>query len=998
MMLNLGQLNFLRRLKYTTPSVVEGYLTLAPWLVFDGNGAPSVEIEHTVENYYTPEYLNYFRFFSDTILTTTGLTDEDNDSDPYILGTIPYDSTETEGAGDYTIIDPSGALACRDKSHANPGQIYLKDRTALIEGWLHYGQTTPAGHTFWMRTPVLDTGEAGSFGYGSFRFIDTVNGDGTTYSSEGFHPLNALSTFQPETETYEERPNWALVARGSEIPTGISYIGTAFGGPKNVYAYGDPSATKPKFTDETESAANLPMVRRDGSNGSETQLWNIELDANGRPYRCLNWENFNDSVLVGVEYGNNIDDATATGIMNRNSSRVLIEFCKNYKGSYGDAIYVTASKVLRAAFNTGRAIQGLAADAWQITGEGNVSQFCEDIQCLGNTYDFDYQYGSGKGASANEDGYRIAHEICFARGGYFGITTNHFNDYVGHCLIIGTGLYDPQLSGAYTRSWNAIGGGASRSSGKSVALGNVAYDIVTFQEIGGFKANVYDYEGPDPSSGDTNREFNRTNIISLGNRAVKCDNVFRATEPWSGINQWGVFAGTTRVDNDLDKGTADIRGTVASATQTGGTATLTLDDRTHAYTGEDILFYIYGANEADYNQIEAVPTLEDHKEISYSLNGASPVTPATGSITYRGRIKDFGSRNLRYIYTNDGDYISPLSAVPVISTDTGACEEGAEATCTVTLGANQTVDAYIWHTDDGRWIEEMSGATAKIPFGLFGVNTVRPDLTDLKDTQNNRKRLGCFVLYHETDTGAYGMETAIWEDDSYTAVDEARFIFYGSDYLKDMVGTPATWESEVEAFFSGKTVHIEDECTDTYDSSDLQAGVDTMLAGYSVESYPTYVIIEALGNSIITSGGYGSATQADLNQMRADLRYIMDAVTAKGFIPVLADCPYHYFGSVTSSFARDLYDEEDSSLPYIKDILRPLCADTPYSYPTGIPWLQYSDAIEQNTYDNLDAVGTVAPTANGLKAMKDVTTHGLMRYVLTGIYPKEIHRCPFLPL
>ena len=108
----------------------------------------------------------------------------------------------------------------------------------------------------------------------------------------------------------------------------------------------------------------------------------------------------------------------------------------------------------------------------------------------------------------------------------------------------------------------------------------------------------------------------------------------------------------------------------------------------------------------------------------------------------------------------------------------------------------------------------------------------------------------------------------------------------------------------------------------------------------------------------------------------------MNAITTKGFIPVLADLTFRDYDGTTAA------SPENGSLPYNVNLIRPLVSSQ-FKYSSGKPWLQYYDLILSDyvTYLSPD---NIHQTPAGEQALRDHFKDTIVNYVLTGTDPTEI--------
>ncbi|MCK5021191.1 MAG: hypothetical protein KAS32_29545 [Candidatus Peribacteraceae bacterium] len=213
----------------------------------------------------------------------------------------------------------------------------------------------------------------------------------------------------------------------------------------------------------------------------------------------------------------------------------------------------------------------------------------------------------------------------------------------------------------------------------------------------------------------------------------------------------------------------------------------------------------------------------------------------------------------------------------------------------------------------------------------------------------------------------------------------ARFIMLGASLIN------GAWENELSNFTDevktefNKKIIMANEAVNAWDTTDLKNDIDAILANYpdpSTEYLDTYCQIHIGGNNVTQTRPYSTATQGEKDTITNDITYIINAITTKGYIPVLGDLTFRNYDGTTAA------SPENGSLPYNENLIRAL-VDSDFKYASGKPWLQYYDVILSDYATYLD-VDNVHHTPAGQQAMRDHFKDTIVNYVLTGTTPTEL--------
>lgn len=165
----------------------------------------------------------------------------------------------------------------------------------------------------------------------------------------------------------------------------------------------------------------------------------------------------------------------------------------------------------------------------------------------------------------------------------------------------------------------------------------------------------------------------------------------------------------------------------------------------------------------------------------------------------------------------------------------------------------------------------------------------------------------------------------------------------------------------------------------------VKTNLDTKLATYSTESYPTYVMIgSAAGNNVTDSRPYHLATTPQKEAITTAYTDMISAIEAKGFIPIVADITFRHY-----AYTVDPTNDIDGSLPYTVNLIRPL-VDTAFKYGNGEPMIQMYNRVASDPYPNLDADGVHLTRFVGQYIYQDEVANKIGGYVVNGVIQSQI--------
>lgn len=212
--------------------------------------------------------------------------------------------------------------------------------------------------------------------------------------------------------------------------------------------------------------------------------------------------------------------------------------------------------------------------------------------------------------------------------------------------------------------------------------------------------------------------------------------------------------------------------------------------------------------------------------------------------------------------------------------------------------------------------------------------------------------------------------------------DPFRFIWFGASITSGAiqeVGT-AAYKASIDAAYPGHTTEVYDESVGGWTAADLHANIDAILATYTA-AQNTYCIVEIGGNEVTANRPY--ATDTHLVQLAADIDYVLAAITAKGFIPVLSDLTFRDYFDLC--FAK----EQDGSRPYNVNIIRSRVAPA-WKYASGKPFVQLYDITRNNYIPWFTAPENIHPNSVGNAGLRQHWMDTVCKKALTGADPVEI--------
>lgn len=224
-----------------------------------------------------------------------------------------------------------------------------------------------------------------------------------------------------------------------------------------------------------------------------------------------------------------------------------------------------------------------------------------------------------------------------------------------------------------------------------------------------------------------------------------------------------------------------------------------------------------------------------------------------------------------------------------------------------------------------------------------------------------------------------------------------RFLMMGDSYTFSMYYFEDQIEAQINASFPNETVEIvmmgsPGESINSYATGSIP-NVDSFLA--TVEDIPTVqtFCVVMLGINDARVKLYDDLNQVEIDTKIANLNYILDAIEAKGFTPILLEAPFANFQPSTQ-FPDNLgpaYDDESKGTkPYNDNITIPtILSRTPeFAFADGQSYMQ-PYTLMYNGHPDYTGDG-VHPSGAGYDHLKQAFVNTICRYIFTGEKPEKL--------
>ncbi|MGE5944598.1 MAG: SGNH/GDSL hydrolase family protein [Flavobacteriales bacterium] len=209
-----------------------------------------------------------------------------------------------------------------------------------------------------------------------------------------------------------------------------------------------------------------------------------------------------------------------------------------------------------------------------------------------------------------------------------------------------------------------------------------------------------------------------------------------------------------------------------------------------------------------------------------------------------------------------------------------------------------------------------------------------------------------------------------------------RFIIIGASIMNSTFFYPDDIEALINVTYPDETVEVYDEAVAGWTTHYGQINIDAILAEYSAEgtTYDTYVLIHLGGNDVTNNRPY--STDTNLSDMEDDYNYMLDAIIAKGFTPILNEISFRNYDETT------LLNEQNGSLPYNENIIKPLnlSRGLDFVFEDGTSYYQLYELI----YNNPSWLNSDDIHVNNVDGLRDFFVNTICKYVFTGVPPTKL--------
>lgn len=213
----------------------------------------------------------------------------------------------------------------------------------------------------------------------------------------------------------------------------------------------------------------------------------------------------------------------------------------------------------------------------------------------------------------------------------------------------------------------------------------------------------------------------------------------------------------------------------------------------------------------------------------------------------------------------------------------------------------------------------------------------------------------------------------------------ARFIMLGASIELQAYGSSISDAQNRIGLDHNKYATVHNEGVYGWNTDNLQTNINTILAGYTVDGVPTYCTVDIGGNNVTANRPYSGDSSANKNNMISDIEYIMDAIIAKGFTPILVDISFRNYDGTTIS------NEAAGAKPYNDHIMHPLILEysPEFSYADGHSFYNLY-ALMKNNYTTYFEADWIHPNGTGEAAIRQHFSDTIAKYIFTGVIPTDI--------
>lgn len=217
--------------------------------------------------------------------------------------------------------------------------------------------------------------------------------------------------------------------------------------------------------------------------------------------------------------------------------------------------------------------------------------------------------------------------------------------------------------------------------------------------------------------------------------------------------------------------------------------------------------------------------------------------------------------------------------------------------------------------------------------------------------------------------------------------DSTRFIMIGASILNNTFFNSGVAIDKINQDYPGNNVSIHNDAVVGSNIAWWRTNINTVLNNYDYDpTIATYCIIHVGGNDVTDTRPYEDLTSTQINNLTEGLIFILDAIEAKGFTPILNDLTFRDYGN-------SIEDESEGSAPYNDNIIKPLILSrTPeFAFPDGQSFWQPYVIVYNNESTWLSTDG-IHFTGTGVTGWKNHFVNTICKYIFTGIPPTKIEK------
>ncbi|GAA3510850.1 hypothetical protein GCM10022393_25600 [Aquimarina addita] len=217
--------------------------------------------------------------------------------------------------------------------------------------------------------------------------------------------------------------------------------------------------------------------------------------------------------------------------------------------------------------------------------------------------------------------------------------------------------------------------------------------------------------------------------------------------------------------------------------------------------------------------------------------------------------------------------------------------------------------------------------------------------------------------------------------------DSTRFIAFGASITNAVfsVNAYSTITEKINTTYPDETVEVYNEAVGGSTINWLKNTIDEILDQYThTTTIQTFCPIHIGGNDVTNTRPFSSLTQENIDELNSDLDYIIDAIEAKGFIPILFDITFRNYDDTTYE------NEENGSKPYNDNLIIPKILErTPeFAFEDGQSFMQ-PYVLVYNNYESYLSSDNIH-LENGLEPYRNRFVNSICKYIFEGISPEKL--------